>query len=135
MAGPTNNKGDDVDPDACVVMEFSYKYDDMANKDKTNDILTRVIEFNRQSDMFGKHLLSYRFTQTADGFDAIELFKSGASAQAYYENFEKCPFIEEVMELATLAVLKSNGKVIALPAARDSSPKILENYPITGEYA
>jgi len=53
--------------------------------------------------MFEKHLISYRFTHTADGYDAIEIFKNGESAQHYYETFEKCPFIEEMMELATLA--------------------------------
>ena len=37
--------------------------------------------------MFEKHLTSFRFTRTADGYDAIEIFKNGASAQAYYDNF------------------------------------------------
>jgi hypothetical protein len=85
-------------------MNFSFTYVE-GKKDECNAILTKVIEYNKVSNIFGSIAYSYWMKEHTDGlgYDAQEVFPDAASCEKYYRNFEACPFMEECMTLATLA--------------------------------
>jgi hypothetical protein len=83
-----------------IVMKFSYKYNP-GKEAEARAILEKVIKYNIMNAMCDNRILTnYRFTPTAGGYDAIEVFNSGEAACEYYKSFEECPFIAEVMTLA-----------------------------------
>ena len=119
------------EPCGKIVMHFSFHYKNPEDKDKTNAILNKVIDYNTENGMKGVCLLSFRFTQHQDGkgYDAVEVFKDAESAEKYYRAFEACPFIQEAMTLAELAECKKSH-IIATKEEREKAPTIAAYYSL-----
>ena len=106
-------------------------YKNPEDKDKTNAILNKSVEFNSSNGMKGTCLLSFSFTQHPDGkgYDAIEVFKDAESAEKYYRAFEACPYIQEFMALAELTECK-RSHIIATKEEREKAPTIAVYYSL-----
>ena len=112
-------------------MHFTYMYKDPADKDKVNAILDKCIAYNNGNGMRDTCLLSFSFTQHADGlgYDAIEVFKDAESAEKYYRSFESCPDMAELMTLAEMSECKK-ADIIATKEEREKAPTIALYYSL-----
>ena len=105
-----------------------YKYVE-GKQAEADAIFDKVIAYNKEAGMFGDVLTSFRFTKTEGGYDAVEIFNSAEAACKYYENFEKCPFMTEVMGLAEMTSQCVQTEITALTEEVNKCAKILEYHP------
>ena len=122
-----------VDSPTNIVLRFSYSYNEGC-KEKVDAIIDKVIEYNKENGMFdGTVLTNYRFNHIENGYEAIEVFVNAEGASRYYEKFQQCPFIEEMMSMAGMIQQNKPGEIIALAEERNKCASIGEFYPNNGE--
>ena len=115
-----------------LVFDFCYTYNE-GRKDECNALLTRCIEYNKETKMFGDVLYSYSFKETEDGsgYMAQEVFPNAECCEKYFRNFENCPFMEELMTLAQMATV-TKSEICGIKEEVEKAPTIAMYYPAEG---
>ena len=114
-----------------ICSKFSYTYKDVSKKDEVNACMDRYTTYCKESGVQGTSLMAMRFIAHADGkgFDAIEVYKDAANAEAFFRVMEADP--NAAAQEATMESLTemTSCEIIATKEERDQAPSIASYFP------